>query len=120
MNFVYVDQYIIKVDDIVVHKIVTGIKTPISNTFYFELGFERLLNCDVYEFLYGGYGTSFELSKGFVITSKASPIILMMSREDYLLTMRGVFFNIAYDDMMDMLYVYSFNVSSQRLPSKII
>ena len=120
LDFVYATNYIIKINDIAINKVVGGVKTRISNTFYFELEFERLLHYDVYNFLYGGPDTSFQLSKAFLLKGKFSPVILMMSRADYLLLMRGIFFNVTYDDMMDMLYVYSFNVSSQRLPSKII
>lgn len=104
-------------NDMGLYKIVNDKQIKLTDDFDFTIDFERLLYYQEYITIYGGKDyldpkvsadKKFFIQYGNTIDGIMDPVLFEFYHEDFLLFMKFVNFNAAYDDKMDKLFVSSY------------
>ena len=94
----------------------------LSRRVNFDMAFERPLFVQEYQLIYSEgedkAKAKFNFYNGNKLEGKMTPITMLFQREDYLMIMRCLYFNIQYDDTMDKMFYLDYEtiVRNQSLP----
>lgn len=107
LHFVYCEVMRININDMGIWKVQGDRRSEITRNFTFSLDLERQLFPEEYQIVYGENNDRFELDTGMVINARMTPLIVILSKDDYKMLMKVLNYNITYSDGLDDLFLYT-------------
>ena len=106
LDFVYCEVMKIEIHNMGIWKIQNGEKSELTRDFNFMLDMERPLFPEEYKMVYGENYDKFELNVGMVLKAQMTPMIVILSKDDYKLMMKILSHNVSYNDGLDSLFAW--------------
>ena len=97
LDSTWVETMYIDIHNMGLSKIIEDNIYKVSENFEFKIEFERALFAEEYARVY----EELTVDSSMILKGFMTPIIIILSKDDYALIMKGLNFNVTYDDLMD-------------------
>ena len=111
LGYLYCEQMEVAIQKMGIWKVEKSSRSRITREFNFDITLERLLFPDEYKLVYSEGNNQNQIDTSMIIIAILSPLIVILSKDDYRLLMKVVNRNLTFNDGLDELFEYKRTVS---------